>query len=221
MGGRALSGAAPGTTWGFDLRGAHGVFGGTFDPIHYAHLAVAEAALSDLGLADVTFIPAGQPPHKTDRVISPAADRVAMVEAAIADNPGFRLSTIEVEREGPSYTVDTLAALAGAGIEPLALIISMDSLLGLPTWHEPERVLSLATLVVAPREGVDDAPADFLATHFPGVEVSAIWLDGPHLRLSASEVRQRAAADRSVRYLVPDAVAAYIGDHALYRSPSG
>jgi nicotinate-nucleotide adenylyltransferase len=201
-----------------DLAGAHGVFGGTFDPIHHAHLAVAEAALDDLGLADVTFIPAGQPPHKADRVISPAADRLAMVEAAIADNPGFRVSSIEVERDGPSYTVDTLAALAGAGIERLALIVSMDSFLGLPTWHEPERVLELATLVVAPREGVDDAPEDFLATHLPGVSASVVRLDGPHLRLSASEVRARAAAGRSVRYLVPDAVAAYIGDHALYRS---
>ena len=202
-----------------DLRGAHGLFGGTFDPIHHAHLAVAQAALDDLELADVTFIPAGQPPHKPDRVISPAADRVAMVEAAIADNPGFRLSTIEVERDGPSYTVDTLAALAGAGIEPLALVISMDSFLGLPTWHEPERVLALATLVVAPRAGVEDAPDDFLATHLPGVAASVVRLAAPHLRLSASEVRRRAAVGRSVRYLVPDAVAAYIGDHALYRSP--
>ena len=216
MGGRALSRAdrAP------DLRGAHGVFGGTFDPIHLAHLAVAEAALDDLGLADVTFIPAGQPPHKTDRVITPAVDRVAMVEAAIADNPGFRLSTIEVERDGPSYTVDTLAALDGAGIGPLALVISMDSFVGLPTWHEPERVLALATVVVAPRAGVDDVPEDFLATRLPGVAASVVRLAGPHLRLSASEVRRRAAAGRSVRYLVPDAVAAYIGDHALYRSPS-
>ena len=100
----------------------------------------------------------------------------------------------------------------------LALIVSMDSFLGLPTWHEPERVLELATLVVAPREGVDDAPEDFLATHLPGVTASVVRLDGPHLRLSASEVRTRAAIGRSVRYLVPDAVAAYIGDHALYRS---
>ena len=218
MGGRALSGAEAATPGAPDLRGAHGVFGGTFDPIHLAHLAVAEAALDDLGLADVTFVPAGQPPHKADRVISPAADRVAMVEAAIADNPGFRLSAIEIERDGPSYTVDTLAALAGAGIEPLVLIISMDSFLGLPTWHQPDRVLSLATLVVAPRDGVEEAPVDYLERHLPGVAASVVRLAGPHLRLSASEIRRRAAAGRSVRYLVPDAVATYIGDHALYRS---
>jgi len=203
-----------------DLHGAHGVFGGTFDPIHLAHLAVAEAARDDLGLADVTFIPAGQPPHKADRVISPATDRAAMVAAAIADHQDFHLSTIELERDGPSYTVDTLAALASAGIGQLALIISMDSFVGLPTWREPERVLELATVVVAPRDGFDDAPDDFLATAMPGVAARVVRLAGPHLRMSASEVRRRAAAGRSIRYLVPDAVAAYIGDHALYRTPS-
>ncbi len=202
-----------------DLRGAHGLFGGTFDPIHLAHLAVAEAALDDLGLADVTFIPAGQPPHKTDRSISPAADRAAMVAAAIADNPGFRLGTIELERDGPSYTVDTLQALTDAGVGPLALIIAMDSFLDLPTWREPERVLALASLVLAPRDGIEEAPSDYLDRHLPGVRAHVVRLAGPYLRLSASEVRRRAAAGRSVRYLVPDAVAAYIGDHALYRSP--
>ena len=150
------------------LLGAHGLFGGTFDPIHLAHLAVAEAARDDLGLADVTFIPAGQPPHKADRVISPATDRAAMVAAAIADHQDFHLSTIELERDGPSYTVDTLAALTSAGVGPLALIISMDSFVGLPTWREPARVLELATLVVAPRDGFEDAPADFLASAMPG-----------------------------------------------------
>ncbi len=202
-----------------DLRGAHGLFGGTFDPIHLAHLAVAEAALDDLGLADVTFIPAGQPPHKTDRSISPAADRAAMVAAAIADNPGFRLGTSELERDGPSYTVDTLQALTDAGVGPLALIIAMDSFLDLPTWREPERVLALASLVLAPRDGIEEAPSDYLDRHLPGVRAHVVRLAGPYLRLSASEVRRRAAAGRSVRYLVPDAVAAYIGDHALYRSP--
>ncbi len=202
-----------------DLRGAHGLFGGTFDPIHLAHLAVAEAALDDLGLADVTFIPAGQPPHKTDRSISPATDRAAMVAAAIADNPGFRLGTIELERDGPSYTVDTLQALTDAGVGPLALIIAMDSFLDLPTWREPERVLALASLVLAPRDGIEEAPSDYLDRHLPGVRAHVVRLAGPYLRLSASEVRRRAAAGRSVRYLVPDAVAAYIGDHALYRSP--
>ncbi|CAN5528907.1 nicotinate (nicotinamide) nucleotide adenylyltransferase [soil metagenome] len=201
------------------LRGARGIFGGTFDPIHVAHLAVAEAARDELGLASVTFIPAGRPPHKDDRVISPAAHRFAMVEAAIAGNPAFGVSRMEIDRAGPSWTVDTLAALRPVDPTPLALIIAMDSFLDLPSWHEPSRVLELATLVVAPRDGVPDAPADFLERHLPGAVGRVMLLDGPRLRLSASELRGRAAAGRSLRYLVPDAVRAYIDDHGLYQDP--
>lgn len=200
-----------------DLRGARGIFGGTFDPIHLAHLAVAEAARDDLGLASVTFIPVGEPPHKVGRRISAAHHRAAMVEAAIADNPGFRVSRMEIERGGPSYTVDTLERLAAADEGPLALIMSMDSYLALPTWRDPERVLGLATLVVAPREGAQPAGPEFLAERVPGATARTVFLTGPHLRLSASELRDRAAVGRSLRYLVPDAVAAYIGDHGLYR----
>lgn len=204
---------------GLDLRGAQGIFGGTFDPIHVAHLAVAEAALDDLGLASVTFIPAGEPPHKRDRTISPAEHRFAMVQAAVAGNPGFRVSRIEMDRDGPSYTVDTLAALAAeGGALPLALIMSMDSYLDLPDWREPQRVLALAALVVTPRDGIADAEPDFLEHHFPGMTARVVMLRGPRLRLSASELRARAAAGRSLRYLVPDAVSAYISDHALYRN---
>lgn len=199
-----------------DLRGAHGVFGGTFDPIHLAHLAVAEAARDDLGLASVTFIPAGEPPHKVGRRISAAHHRAAMVEAAIADNPGFAMSRMELERDGPSYTVDTLERLAAAGAGPLALIMSMDSYLDLPTWRYPERVLALATLVVAPREGFQAPGPEFLPERVTGATARVVFLAGPHLRLSASELRDRAAVGRSLRYLVPDAVAAYIGDHGLY-----
>lgn len=200
-----------------DLRGTHGIFGGTFDPIHLAHLAVAEAARDDLGLASVTFIPAGEPPHKVGRRIMPAHHRVAMVQAAIADNPGFRISLAEIDREGPSYTVDTLLGLAADGEGPLALIVSMDSYLDLPTWREPARVLELATLVVAPRDGSQAAGPEHLAERVPGAAARTVFLTGPHLRLSASELRDRAAAGRSLRYLVPDAVSAYIDDHGLYR----
>ncbi len=207
-----------------DLRGALGVFGGTFDPIHVAHLAVAEAARDAVGLERVLFVPAGEPPHKVGRPISPAEHRLAMVAAAIAGNDGFELSRMELDRDGPSYTVDTLvdlrAARTAADAAPsLALILSAEAFVELPTWHQPERVLELAALVVAPRDGYPEAAPDFLAHHFPGVEARAIFLDGPHLRLSASDLRARAAAGRSLRYLVPDAVAAYIGDHALYQDP--
>lgn len=200
---------------------ALGVFGGTFDPIHIAHLAVAEAARDALGLERVLFIPNRQPPHKPDQPVAPAADRLAMVEAAIAGNPAFATSTIEIDRDRPSYTADTLEALragrlaAGESGE-LALILSVEALAGLATWHEPARVLSLAQLVVAPRDGYPDVDPAAIARLVPGPDPRIVVLDGPRMRLSASEIRARAASGRSLRYLVPDAVAAYIGDHGLY-----
>ncbi|HEV8699338.1 MAG TPA: nicotinate-nucleotide adenylyltransferase [Candidatus Limnocylindrales bacterium] len=201
------------------LHGATGVFGGTFDPIHYAHLAVAEAAREALDLRRVLFIPAAQPPHKPDRSIAGAEHRFAMVQAAIADNPGFEISRVELDRGGPSYTVETLASLRAAdAAEPLALILSAESFAELPTWHDPERILELARVViVAPRFGYDEVDGSFLARNFPKSTAEVVLLDGPRVRLSASEIRERAAAGRSVRYLVPDAVAAYIGDHGLYQ----
>src|SRR5688572_10498419 len=198
-----------------------GVFGGTFDPIHIAHLAVAEAARDALGLERVLFIPNRQPPHKPDQRVTPAADRLAMVRAAIAGNPAFDVSTIEIDREGPSYTSDTLEALhagrlAAGDSGDLGLILSIEALAGLATWHEPERLLELATLVVAPRDGSPDLDAGAIAGLVPGADARVVMLDGPRMRLSASEIRTRAAAGRSLRYLLPDAVAAYIGDHDLY-----
>ena len=203
---------------------AVGVFGGTFDPIHVAHLAVAEAARDALGMERVLFVPNRQPPHKPDQRVTPAADRLAMVRAAIAGNPAFEVSTLEIDREGPSYTADTLASLraerlAAGQPDDLALILSVDALAGLATWHEPARVLELATLVVAPRDGYPDVGRDAIARLVPGADARLVVLDGPRMQLSASEIRARAAAGRSVRYLVPDAVAAYIGDHALYTKP--
>ena len=197
--------------------GALGVFGGTFDPIHLAHLAVAESARDSLGLERVLFVPAGVPPHKPSREISPAADRLAMVEAAIAGNPAFGASRIELDRPGPSYTVDTLAALAETNPD-LVLILSAEAYAELPSWREPRRVLELARLAIAPRDGYAEAGPELVADHFPGMEGRVTVLDGPWMRLSASELRMRAAAGRSLRYLVPDAVAAYIGDHGLYRT---
>ena len=211
-----------------------GVLGGTFDPIHVAHLALAQEAAESLGLERVLFVPAGSPPHKPGIAITPGADRLAMVKLATAGNDRFDVSRIELDRDGPSYTVDTLEALAAArradgaaiagGSQPpvagdLTLILSADAFLGLRSWHEPRRVLELARLAVAPRDGYPEAGPDFLATHFPDLAHRAVFLEGPRIRLSASVLRDRAAAGRSLRYLVPDAVAAYIGDHGLYRSP--
>ena len=198
------------------IPGSVGVLGGTFDPIHLAHLALAEAAREACGLERELFVPAGEPPHKRGRPISPGEHRFAMVELAVAGNPAFAASRIELDRPGPSYTVETHEALAGTAGE-LSLIVSAEALADLPTWHEPHRILELARLVVAPRGGYSDLGPGFLAEHFPGTPARAMFLDGPHLRISASELRARSAAGHSLRYLVPDAVAAYIGDHALYR----
>jgi nicotinate-nucleotide adenylyltransferase len=200
------------------LRGATGVFGGTFDPIHVAHLAIAEAARETFGLRRVLFIPASQPPHKPGRSITSVEHRLAMVEAAVSGNAAFEVSRIEVDRAGPSYTVDTLAELCAADPgDHLALIMSAESYNELPTWHEPGRILELADVIVAPRDGHAEADPDLIPRRFPDSTAAIAFLDGPTIRLSASEIRQRAAAGRSVRYLVPDAVAAYIGDHDLYQ----
>jgi nicotinate-nucleotide adenylyltransferase len=204
--------------------GALGILGGTFDPIHIAHLAVAQEAWETLELERILFIPAGIPPHKQGHPITSAEDRLAMIELAIADNPAFAASRIELDREGPSYTVDTLAALCeerrAAGRSPdLVLIVSAEAFADFPHWREPARILDLARVAVAPRDGFPGATVAAIAREFPGREDRVVLLDAPRLRLSASALRARAAAGRSLRYLVPDAVAAHINDHGLYRDP--
>jgi nicotinate-nucleotide adenylyltransferase len=202
--------------------GSLGVFGGTFDPVHLAHLAVAQEAAETLGLERIAFVPAGEPPHKPGREITPGEDRLAMLELAIAGNERFSVDRMELERAGPSYTVDTLEALAAGrpdGSPELVLVLSAEAFLGLMTWREPRHILELARVVVAPRDGYPDAGPGFLEANLPELAGRATFLDSPRLRLSASELRARAAAGRSLRYLVPDAVAAYIGDHDLYRNP--
>jgi nicotinate-nucleotide adenylyltransferase len=210
--------------------GRLGILGGTFDPIHLAHLAIAEEAREALGLERVLFVPAGLPWQKVDRVdrvVTPAADRLARVELAVAGNVAFAVSSIEVDRPGPSYTVDTLATLADEtredGREPdLWFILSAEALSGLPTWRDAERLLELSHVAVVPRADVSDAAtpaadAEWLAATYPHHRDRVVFLDRPRLGLSSSAIRDRVAAGRSIRYLVPDAVTAYIGDHGLYR----
>jgi nicotinate-nucleotide adenylyltransferase len=202
--------------------GRLGILGGTFDPIHHGHLAIAEATREELGLERVLFVPAGQPPHRLHPPGASAEDRAAMISLATAGAPPFSLSRLELDREGPSYTVDTLTTLAeaerGAGHAPdLWFILSAEAFAEFPTWHEAERVLALCRLVVLPREGHPAPDLRALVAQLPSLAGRVALLDGPRIRLSASEVRARAAAGLSVRYLVPDAVAAYIADHRLYR----
>jgi nicotinate-nucleotide adenylyltransferase len=206
--------------------GSIAVMGGTFDPIHFGHLAVAEEAREVLGIERTLFITAARPPHKPDLPVTPAEDRLAMVRLAIAGNPAFEASRIEIDRPGPSFTLDTVLALAAAeraaGREPdLTVILSAESFQGLPTWHEPDRLLSVARIAVTPRDGFDMAGPAWLAEHFPGNEGRVTFLAAPRIRLSASELRERIAAGRSIRYLVPDAVIRHIGDHDLYHAQPG
>jgi nicotinate-nucleotide adenylyltransferase len=200
--------------------GSVGILGGTFDPIHLGHLVIAEEAREALGLERVMVVPAASPPHKPGRPVTDPAHRLAMAQLAVAGNPAFSVSRLEVERGGTSYTVDTLEALREAGIAQPWFILSAEALGGLPAWRDPDRILELCRLAVVPRGGYEPLDRAWVSGHFPGREDRIAFLPAPLLPISGSVVRRRAAAGRSVRYLVPDAVAAYIADHHLYTDPA-
>lgn len=205
------------------IPGRVGILGGTFDPIHLGHLAAAEEAREALGLEAVLFVPAGAPPHKPDRPISTPAHRVAMVEAAIAPNPAFHLSRVEVDRIGPSYAADTVTILGdeirAAGREPdLWWILSAEAFAGITSWRDPERLLAACRMAVVPRPGARLPARAWVEEHFPGLGDRVVVLGGPVLDISSTLIRDRVVAGRSVRYLVPDAVAAYLEEHRLYTS---
>jgi nicotinate-nucleotide adenylyltransferase len=193
-----------------------GILGGTFDPIHIGHLVVAEEARVKLGLSEVLFVPAGQPWLKQDRDITPAVHRVEMVRRAVADNPYFKLSTLEVDRPGSSYTVDTLTLLQDqlSSETSLFFILGRDTLAELPLWKEPQKVIQLCRLVVPPRLGSRDLR--HLEKAIPGLLERVIQLDMPVIGISASEIRQRIAGGLSIRYLVPTAVERYIAEQGIY-----
>jgi nicotinate-nucleotide adenylyltransferase len=195
-----------------------GILGGTFDPPHNGHLVLAEAAMHQLRLAQVVFMPAKQPPHKLDEVISPLEARVAMLERALRGKPAFVISLLEAERAGPSYTVDTLRALRrDLTRTEIFFIMGMDSLQNLPTWHQPEEIVKLCKLAVLKRHGyfVD---LDALEQQIPGVKRAVVFVNAPELNVSASDIRARAARGESIREFVPAAVADYIETHHLYRN---
>jgi len=193
-----------------------GVLGGTFDPVHIGHLIVAEEARVKLGLAEVLFVPAGRPWLKQDRDITPAVHRVEMVRRGIADNPNFKLSTVEVDRPGPSYTVDTLTSLQNqlSSQGSLFFILGRDTLAELPLWKEPRKVIQLCRLVVPPRLGSRDLR--HLEKAIPGLLKRVIQLDMPVIGISSSGIRQRIARGLSVRYLVPPGVEEYITERRIY-----
>ena len=195
-----------------------GVLGGTFDPIHIGHLKVAEAVTTSLTLDEVIFMPAGQPWLKINNAISPAEHRLQMMRLALAGRANFRLSTMEIERPGPTYTVDTMAELErqlGEGDE-LFFILGWDNLTQLPQWHEPSRLIKLCRLAAVPR--VDFSPPDLasLEAAIPGLEQRVILLEKPRIDVNASEIRRMVRDGLSIQDLVPEVVERYIKEHKLY-----
>lgn len=195
-----------------------GVIGGTFDPIHIGHLIIAEEARVQLGLERVIFIPAGLPPHKLDWEISQAEHRLAMVELAIASNPRFSISRIDIERSGPCYTVDTIELLQkelGPG-EEVHFIIGSDSLSEILTWHEPERLINLCYLAVVKRPGYE-VDLEELEELLPGISSRVRFIDAPLVGVSSTDIRRRVREGLSIKYQVPEKVEEYIYKHGLYR----
>lgn len=200
---------------------ALGILGGTFDPPHNGHLQIASMAQRALRLSQIVFIPAKQPPHKLDEPVSPLKTRVALLKCALRGHPDFVISMAEAEREGPSYTVDTLRELrreSGARAN-IYFIMGEDSLGTFPTWNEPEEIVQLCKLAVLQRPGYD-VNLDLLESRVRGIKANTILIPAPEIPVSATEIRQRVKRGESIRDMVPPAVADYIRRHHLYTEPS-
>ncbi len=199
-----------------------GLLGGTFDPVHYGHLVIAEEVRANLNLTEMVFIPTGKPPHKPRRMITAAQHRVAMLELAIASNPRFTLSRFEVDRPGPSYTVETLRCLReewGTETE-IDFVIGWDSLEEMHTWYDPTGILAQVThLVAVGRPGYVEEHEDYarFEEKLPGIMQRLLVVQAPLLEISSSDLRQRVAQGRPIKYQTPEAVESYIAEHNLYR----
>ncbi|HEX5527382.1 MAG TPA: nicotinate-nucleotide adenylyltransferase [Solirubrobacterales bacterium] len=197
--------------------GAIGVLGSAFNPPHLGHLALAQEALWQLGLDEVVLVPTGQAPHKRIADDPGREARMEMTRLAAADDERFSVSALEIEREGPSYTYETLEALADErGDTELVFVMGADAAVGLESWREPERVVELARLAVARRAGVSDADVAE-AMRSLGCEGRATMLEMPQFGVSSSAVRERARQGRPLRYLVPEPVARLIEERGIYR----
>ena len=201
-----------------------GVFGGTFDPVHYGHLMLAECCREQRALDAVWFLPAAVPPHKRDQELTPAARRIEMLKLATAGNPAFSVCTCETDRGGVNYTVDTLARIHDEDpSRELFFLMGEDMLLDLPHWKEPRRVCELAIPVVVRRAGM--SPLDFsclnsVTTPQRIEEIRRHQVEMPEIGISASEIRRHASAGQSIRYLTPRAVEKYIEANGLYQAPT-
>jgi len=193
-----------------------GLLGGTFNPPHLGHLVCAQEALLQAGLDRVLLVPLGVAPHKVVEADPGVAHRIAMSEAAVAGDERLGVSRADAERDGPSYTVDLLRGLGGA--DELTFIVGGDMAYSLPTWRDPEGVLALARIAVAEREGLRRADISERLAGLAGASDHVSFFEMPRIDISSSLIRSRAAAGQSLRYLVPDAVAAYIEREGLYRA---
>lgn len=199
-----------------------GVLGGTFDPIHYGHLAAAEEARVKLNLGKVLFAVAGLPPHKLDEEVTPVESRVAMVRLGIASNPHFEISLVDVDRPGPSYTVDTISILQeqwGQNAE-FFFVMGLDSLVEVPTWHQPQRLIQLCHLVAVARPGFE-VDMSQLEDGVPGISSRMEIISMPEVDISSSDLQLRVREGLPIRYQVPEEVERYIREHQLYQQPSG
>jgi nicotinate-nucleotide adenylyltransferase len=195
-----------------------GIYGGTFDPVHFGHLLLAERCREELALDEVRLIPAGEPPHKTGRVLTPGEARAEMLEFAAAGTPQFVVDRRELKRAGRSYTVETLAEFRNEfPTAELFFLMGADSLADLPQWREPERIAELATIVAVNRGDRPLPDATTLAVALgEAIASRVVFVRMPGIDLSSTELRDRVAAGKSLRYAVPGAVDAYIRDKKLY-----
>jgi nicotinate-nucleotide adenylyltransferase len=202
-----------------------GVFGGSFDPVHFGHLIAAECAREQARLDRVVFVPAAAPPHKPGRILAEGRHRLEMLALAIGGHDAFGVSSLELDRGGTSYTVDTLTTLATVHPgDALVLLLGPDALAGLPTWREPRRIAALADIVPVERDALDDlsaAVADGALADLLGPEAVAALLARrvrmPAVGIRATDLRASIAAGQSIRYRTPRAVERYIATHGLYR----
>jgi nicotinate-nucleotide adenylyltransferase len=197
-----------------------GVLGGTFDPIHLGHLLMAETAREMLGLSQVLFVPAGDPPHKQGVEKTPAFHRRAMIELAIAGNPAFVLSRVDLERPGPHYTIDTVRLIRAQyrlSAEACFLIMGGDSLVDLPTWHNAPELITLCRLAVAHRPGFRPDLTS-LAGVLPALDARLDWVEMPLIGVSSRDIRAGVRAGKSIRYQVAEGVRQYIEREGLYQS---
>jgi nicotinate-nucleotide adenylyltransferase len=196
-----------------NLRHRVGLFGGTFNPPHQAHLLVAQAAYEQFGLSQVVFIPSGIPPHKEIVENVSKEDRYAMVKEAISPFPYFSVSRIEIDREGPSYTIDTILALKGKYVQKMCFIVGADLLLQIETWKEPQKLLVSVPFLVAPRGGVSEE--HFKVPPFDHAEIS--FLEMQEVDLSSTWIRDKIMRKEEIPECMPEAVASYIEEHGLYQ----